>query len=70
MMITFYTTNCPKCSVLKNKLDTKHITYDTCEDSSIMLQKGITSAPALEVDGKIFNFKDAIKFINDLEVCL
>ena len=69
MSITFYTTNCPKCSILKKKLDDKNLAYNICEDVDSMLQKGITSAPALEIDEKILGFKEAVNFINNLEGC-
>ena len=67
MNIIFYTTNCPKCESLKKKLDIKSMVYKECTDVDTMLSKGITSAPALEVDDKIFAYKDAIKFLNSLE---
>lgn len=69
MSITFYTTNCPKCFMLKKKLDDKNLSYNVCEDTNIMLQKGITNAPAIEVDEKVYNFKEAVNFINNLEGC-
>lgn len=66
MNITFYTTGCPKCSVLKNKLDTAKLMYETSTNVDLMIEKGIKSAPALEVDGKIYSYKDAIHFINEV----
>ena len=30
--IIFYTTNCPKCKVLKTKMDEIELTYKICED--------------------------------------
>ena len=68
MKITFYTTDCPKCEMLKSKLDAKNISYEICKDIDVMTSKGLKSAPALEVDNTIYNFKEAIKFINSLEV--
>lgn len=68
MRITFYTTNCPKCEILKNKLDAKNIPYEVCRDINVMMNQGLKSAPALEIDNVIYNFKEAIKFINNLEV--
>lgn len=65
-MITLYTTHCPKCEMLERKIIEKHIEIEICEDVDLMCEKGLTSAPALEVDGKLLNFKDAIKFINNL----
>lgn len=67
MNIIFYTTNCPKCSSLKNKLNAKSLSYTECSDTEIMLKKGIVSVPALEIDNKIFSYKDAIKFLNNME---
>ena len=68
MEIIFYTTGCPKCSVLKRKLDMSHLKYDVCRDIDEMLKKGLQNAPALEVDGTMYNFKEAIKFLNEQEV--
>ncbi len=66
MNIIFYTTGCPKCGVLKNKLDAAHLAYKINEDVDFMIEKGIKSAPALEVNGKIYSYKDAIHFINEV----
>lgn len=63
--MTFYTTNCSKCKVLKSKLDKLQFTYDVCEDINVMEKLGIQSAPALEVNGKIMNFGEAIKWVKE-----
>lgn len=62
-MITLYSTGCPKCSVLEKKLDMANIKYKVCNDQEIMKEKGMTSAPALEVNGIMYDFTEAIKFI-------
>lgn len=64
-MIKFYTTGCPKCRVLKDKLDYKGIKYEISQDVDEMISKGMMSAPALEVDGKLLDFSSAIKWINE-----
>lgn len=61
--MTFYTTHCPRCNVLKAKLDKANFVYDTCEDLDTMLALGIQSAPALKVGEKIMNFKEAIDWL-------
>lgn len=61
--MTLYTTHCPRCNVLKTKLDRLQFTYNICEDVDKMLELGIQSAPALEVDGKIMDFKTAIDWL-------
>jgi len=67
MNITLYSTGCPKCGVLKTKLDQKNITYTLCEDIDVMQAKGMMEAPALEVDGNLMNFVSAVKWVNEYD---
>lgn len=64
--ITLYSTNCPKCNVLKMKLDSKKIQYSLVTDVNQMKAMGFLTAPILEVDGKTFDFGEAVKYINNL----
>lgn len=64
-MITLYTTHCPKCKVIEKKLAQKDIQYVEVSDIEKMTQLGFRSAPILEVDGRIYNFKEANNWIND-----
>lgn len=64
-MITLYTTHCPKCNVLKSKLDSKNIEYKIVEDVDTMQNKGFSSAPVLEVDNEMLDFVNAIKWVNE-----
>lgn len=66
MDIIFYSTDCPKCKILKKKLDSKNLTYSLVDDVDAMLDLGLMSAPALSVDGKLMDFLNAINFINSL----
>ena len=63
--IVLYTIECPKCKVLKLKLDKKNIKYSMITDIEVMKEKGILSAPILEVNGKLLNFTEANKWINE-----
>lgn len=64
-MVTFYSTNCPKCKVLEMKLKSKNIEYNVCTDVDTMLSLGIKSAPALGMeDGKVLIFPEAVKWVN------
>lgn len=67
MNIIFYSTHCPKCKVLKQKLDTKRIEYTENNSIEDMLALGIQTAPALSVDGKIMDFAPAIRWVNAQE---
>ena len=65
MEVRLYTTHCPKCNVLENKLKSKNINYIEITDTNIMIEKGYMSVPVLEVDDKIMNFTDANTWINN-----
>lgn len=59
-----YTTGCPRCNVLKKKLDEKGIQYEVITDKDIMISKGFSVVPILEVDDRIMEFAEAVKWIN------
>lgn len=62
--IVLYSTGCPKCSILKRKLDENGITYTEVNDADLMLAKGMVSVPMLEVDGDIMDFANAVRWVN------
>ena len=63
-MVILYSTGCPKCQVLKSKLDSKNISYELFDNKDNMIDKGFTNVPILEVDGEIMDFKRAVEWIN------
>lgn len=67
MKIVLYSTNCPKCKILKTKLDKKGLQYETNTDVELMINKGMKSAPYLEVGENLMGFSDAIQWINAQE---
>ena len=67
-MIVFYSTHCPKCSILEKKLKQANIEYTENNDVETMVAKGMTSAPSLEVDGKLMSFAESIEWIKSQEV--
>lgn len=66
-MIILYTTHCPQCGILEKKLKAKNFQYQVCDDIDTMLMKGFRAAPNLEVDGTVYNFKDAVIWVNQQE---
>lgn len=66
-MVTFYSTHCPKCNILEKKLKAANIDYKENNDVNIMLSKGLRTAPALEVDGEIYTFTQAIEWLKNQE---
>lgn len=66
-MIILYTTHCPQCEILEKKLKAKNFQYQVCDDIDTMLMKGFRAAPNLEADGTVYNFRDAIIWVNQQE---
>lgn len=64
-MVKMYTTGCPRCNVLKKKLDEKGIQYEMIADKDIMISKGFSVVPILEVNDRTMDFTEAIKWINE-----
>lgn len=64
-MIILYSTHCPQCKALEMKLNKKNIEYTICDDQSKMEELGFKSAPILDVDGALYNFSNAIKWVNE-----
>ena len=65
MNVTLYSTHCPKCNVLEKKLKAAGIEYEEINDVNIMLEKGLQSAPNLEVNGQIMDFTQATNWIKE-----
>ena len=63
--VILYEHGCPRCKVLKSKLDQKGIKYENISDVEVMKEKGFTEAPKLEVSGKIMDFKEAVEWIGE-----
>lgn len=65
--MTLYTTEtCPRCKVLKMKLQAKNVEYIEISDMDVITAKGIKSVPVLEVDGEMLNLSQANDFIKTL----
>lgn len=64
MDVILYSNGCPRCRVLKQKLDAKSITY--AEENSVdkMFAMGISQVPVLSVDGELLAFGQANEWVN------
>lgn len=67
MAITLYSTHCPRCYVLEEKLKEKNIDYNENDSVEEMLALGIDEVPILCVDDKFLEFKQAVEWINAQE---
>ena len=61
--VILYEHGCPRCKVLKMKLDQKGVQYTTVNDVEEMKAKGFQEAPKLEVDGVVMDFKEAVEWL-------
>ena len=67
-IILYSTATCPRCNILKAKLDEKEIEYTIIDDVDVLISKHFMSVPVLEVDGSTMDFITANKWVN--EVCI
>lgn len=69
MNAILYSTGCPRCTVLKKKLDAANIQYTEVTDMSKIRQAcavlNTNSVPILEIeDGHMLDFAKAVAWIN------
>lgn len=65
MNIVLYSTDCPVCVMLKEKLKQHNVEFTESKDTEIMLQKGITAVPVLEVNGELYGARKALEWVNN-----
>lgn len=66
-MIILYSTNCPKCNILKQKLENLNIDFNISFDIDHLMDLGFMEAPILKVDNKYLKFSEAIQWIKEQE---
>lgn len=65
-MIKLLTTHCPRCMVLRKKLDAVGVEYEVIEDIETIQTYGVEYAPALVMeDGEILDFTRAVSWVNN-----
>ena len=65
-MVTIYTTEgCPKCRMIKAKMDAKGIEYKEETNIDTLIEQGFMCAPVLNIDGRyISSFKEENDWVN------
>ncbi len=66
MIVTLYSNGCPRCNVLKKKLDAKGVAYEVNDSVEDMLSLGIEQVPVLKVGADLLDFVAANKWINEV----
>lgn len=64
--MVLYTTGCPRCEMLEKLLNDKGVKYEVCTDKDVMAGNGFETVPMLEVDGKTMNYKDAVRWVQNM----
>lgn len=64
-MIDLYSTGCPKCRILEEKLNKEGFSYQKHTDVDEMVSLGLTSAPALRVGREMMNYDQALMWLKN-----
>ena len=63
--IILYTIHCEHCEILEKKLMEKNIKFAINENIEVMREKHFKTAPMLEVDGKLYNYSQAMLWVSE-----
>lgn len=65
--VILYSTGCARCKALKMKLEKMGIPFKLNEDKDghNIINIGRTEAPVLSIDGNLYNFEQAVKYLNE-----
>ena len=67
-MTVFSSSTCPKCKVLKMKLDKAGVDYQANENIEDAMALGIKTLPYIQLDdGTLLDFGEAVKYLKILE---
>lgn len=62
--IILYSNGCPKCKVLKAKLEAKNIPFEENNNVQKLISMNIKTLPILKVDENFLNFLTANEWVN------
>ena len=63
-MIKLYSNGCPRCKILKRKLDEAGIEYEKTDDFKDIVENGFKTVPVLLYNRMFYDYAEAIKLIN------
>lgn len=64
--IVLYTNHCPKCEILKEKLNSVGFDYDIEDNVETLHDMGFTHMPMLKIDDMILSYKQAFEYIDGI----
>ena len=63
-MVKLYSNNCPKCRILKDRLDKNKIEYVKSDNFLKLIENDISSVPVIELEnGELLLFDEAYDWI-------
>lgn len=65
--IILFSNGCPRCKILKQRLDEKQIEYTINDNFDEIIELGLQTAPVLKYDNNYYQFGDAIKLLGELK---
>lgn len=63
-IILMHQDGCPQCKMVELTLKKYNIEYESCKDTTLMIERGITHTPALIVDGQVLQGKPMMDWLN------
>ena len=63
MEIIIFSNGCPRCEVLKTKMDNANLNYKTSTDFQEIIDRGFETLPVLKVNNEYLDFIGAVKWI-------
>ena len=60
--------HCPKCKILKFKLDKLKLKYEEKYDPDFLKRHNYFSYPAMEINGEPHDYMQSINWVNDLSI--
>lgn len=63
--VTLYSTGCPRCAVLKKKLEEKGVDYTENNSVDEMFALGISTVPMLSIGDELKTFAEAVAWLNN-----
>ena len=67
MVITLYSTGCPKCQILEKRLKKNNIDFVISNDVDVLIEKGFQSAPVMAVGKLFYDYSSAMNLLKKYE---
>ena len=65
IIVTLYSTNCPRCKVLEKKMEQAGVSFEVNTSVDDMLALGMRQAPMLKIGDELLDFTAACAWLNN-----